>query len=189
MSDQHHRQVMADPADITNSATTPTAKPKKAKKTKVEEPANGSSDELMLLANDEDEPTPKAKKTKPKKSDAVPALPMIVEGARSNSLDGLRFTFCGTLPMGHATAVATASSYGATIAKKIKEADHIVLGKNPGTKAADQILECGADTINQESFLRMIRDGVTSWKAGIADVSSDNVDSADLEPPAKKQKK
>lgn len=53
----------------------------------------------------------------------------------------------------------TAEKYGATITKKLHEADYVIVGTKPGPKKLVEIEEKGIKTMTEKEFLQMIKDG------------------------------
>ena len=175
------------------------ARPKaKASKAKEPEPEEGDDDDIVDdddVDDDAEEEAPKSKKAASKKaappkkaaaSSSTSEKKTIPEG-KPNALKGLKVLFTGTFDaMDRKTSEATATKYGATVIKKLEETDYIILGTRAGQKKLDEIEDKGLETIDEDGFFEILKNGVPKEKRDrMAAKTAAETD----EPPKKKAKK
>ncbi|KAF2165133.1 hypothetical protein M409DRAFT_56024 [Zasmidium cellare ATCC 36951] len=133
----------------------------------AKEPEDDAGDDDEGAEDDEDEeieePAPKkTKKAAPKAATKAKAAPKkaapknekatTVPEGKADAFKGLKLLFTGTFEIDRKTCEATAITYGATLAKKLQDADWIVLGTKPGPKKVTEINENGYSTMNEAEF-------------------------------------
>ena len=85
--------------------------------------------------------------------------------AKPNSLRGLKLLFTGTFEtMDRRTSIATAAKYGAEVVSKLEDTDYIVVGLRAGPNKLREINEKELETIDEDEFLDILRNGVSKEK-------------------------
>ena len=87
----------------------------------------------------------------------------IPEG-KPDCLAGLKVLFTGTFKIDRKTSEATAVKYGARIIAKLEDTDYIILGTRAGPKKLEVIAEHGLETIDEDQFYAMLKNGVPEEK-------------------------
>jgi BRCT domain type II-containing protein len=145
---------------------------------------------------DEDSRGPAAgsntKKSAPlKKTVNIKTFSNTIPKGKPNCLEGLRILFTGTFAaMDRKTSVATAIKYGAEVVTRLEDTDYIVVGLRAGPKKLQVINEMELETINEEEFFDLLKNGVSEEKRErmaarrAADEAEEEEDEA---PPPKKR--
>ncbi|KAK4505292.1 hypothetical protein PRZ48_003255 [Zasmidium cellare] len=95
------------------------------------------------------------KKAATKKDEKTPEIPT----GKANAFKGYSLLFTGTFEIDRKSCEATAKTYGATLAKKLSDADYIVLGTKPGPKKVEEIEQNDYATMNEAEFFTMLKTG------------------------------
>ena len=161
---------------------TPTSKTKKKKLVQVATPDD--DDELLELGYDAQVKTPKPKRALTQKElDAKAARQTAPEG-EPDALLGRKMFFVGTLNLEHVAYHNATIRCGGQTAKKLEDADFVVVGKKPGTKKEEALGKSNATQISEESFLEMLWEGSSdSQLKRFAETA------VDVEVPARKKQK
>lgn len=171
-----------DNHDINTPVSVSKTKKKKAESEHTTASKTESDDELAKLGSDPTKKTPKPKRELTDKQRELKTARQTPPEGRPHSLKGLKMMFIGTLTLEHKAYNTTATSCGGEVAKKIEDADYVVVGEKPGDKKTEALTKSGTKQITEDAFFTMIG-GVKPTLKHAAD------DCGDGETPAKKQKK
>lgn len=112
---------------------------------------------------------------------SVPKAGKAIPPSKPDALAGLNVVFTGTFNMDRETCVASAKKCGAMVqAAPTRDTDYVFLGAQAGLKKIQIIEEHGLETVDENGFLSMLKNGVPQEEHGRM--------AADEERPSKKQK-